>query len=457
MNFETLIRFQQGPGGQVNFHLEHPSYWPDNYDHRILSANPQAGSLALLNAARVPEGAVASAGQELFLALCKHDAVKSQLQATLSTAGAAGLRPIGLQVESADADSLPWEALSDGQKFFALNQWPVARLIGPKVKDLVKNYIFEPPLRLGVVLGASSSQPASHISASDEWRSLRRAVESAGAALSLEILVLAAETDVIAEIGQSGLRVKAMAIRSRLQLEQELREFRPNLLHFFCHGVSDRNPYLRLSTALDWDTTADGSIVLEAEDLRQQIDPKQEAWIVVLNCCESAGGSVVAREVRNLAATLIRKGFPAVLGMRESVDSQNARLLAEQFYKDVFEHLAQMPRDDQPQSIDWPSLLVRGRLGLRDRCAPSARPNAAADTKEWTIPAVYMRTEEFLLKRINPRADLTPEQRAKLRAEIQTLQGSRETVQNMPLPETDKQQMLDKIDTQIRLKTDQLK
>jgi hypothetical protein len=456
----TLIRFQQDQSGNVRFHLERPLKWDKALEQHDFKSDATKSPFADLAAKPLQQGAVEQVGAELFKALRSHPAVLQQLDATLNDGQLAGVVTIGLQVESDRADSFPWEALFGGNEFLALDRRrPVVRVVGPKVIDLNKLYIFQPPLRMAIVLGASGSQSGSQISSRDEWDSIARSLASVKPPLLLpmDVLVFAAETDLEVDIKKFGPPVRTEIIKNQTQLTRLLREFRPNILHFFCHGASTDRPHLRISSAADWDSAQDGSIILEAETLRADVDPKQETWLVALNCCESAGnGAAQSLEVRNLSATLIRKGFPAVLGMRDRVDASHARLLTEQFYQDAFEYFGNLTEDNQFHDIEWGSLLVSGRKRISDFCAPAPKPNSAADNKEWTIPALYIRTDSFQVKRMDPKPTLTDEQRAGIRAEIQQLRGQMDTIRSLAVSEESKKGMLAELEAKLETLIKQL-
>ena len=121
---------------------------------------------------------------------------------------------------------------------------------------------------------------------------------------------------------------------------------------------------------------------------------------MVLNCCEGAG---VGAEAGFAVAGIVsgaeghRSG---VVGMREPVVSDTANLLTKALYSKLLTDLAARidAAGQSLQPVDWPHLVV----AARDRLARSRHgmllSQAAASTKEWTLPVIYVRPDEFNLQ-----------------------------------------------------------
>jgi hypothetical protein len=173
------------------------------------------------------------------------------------------------------------------------------------------------------------------------------------------------------------------------------------LLHFFCHGTSNEIPHLKIGSFTDWEAERDGTIAITGAELREGADPRQEIWLVTLNCCESA---TRARDARGLASSLVAAGFPAALGMREVIDLQLAHQLCKSFYPALLDLIDQAPPDGPEKEIEWAQALSKVRAGLAAACQLGVPAQLAArDCKTWTIPALYIRPEAFRLKRIAAR------------------------------------------------------
>jgi len=444
----TIIRFldSQGGDGAVSFFLAKPN---GNATICILNADPSKPPYSNLQDP-VPAGAVSQAGIALYQQLTGHKAIAAHFNTVFGDTSNDPPRPIGMQVDSVAADSLPWETLClPGGEFLALDRrWPVARLLDPTDDKLKQDYEFSPPLRLAVVLSAWGSDPGKRIPARDEWRSLEESILKNAAAGPTSLLILLCETNLKQEIDQAGYaNVRTALITGQNPMSQLIREFRPHILHFFCHGFSGAKSFLRINTVADKESNADGKIYLMPSDLRQSINGEETIWLVVLNCCDSANAAR-SGDTRNLAAALVKRGFPAVIGMREPVESNYARLLTEELYGELLPRLAALP-DGQVSALEWSAMLVPGRMRLRDDSAPpNAGPDAAASTKHWAIPALYMRTFPFQMRKIP--AKLPDPDRQKVVAKLAELRDLRMSVLQGPASADKKLNMLAEFDRLIQ-------
>jgi hypothetical protein len=444
----TIIRFldSQGGDGAVSFFLAKPN---GNATICILQADPTKPPYSNLQDP-VPAGAVSQAGLALYTQLTGHNAIAAHFNKVFGDTSNDPPRPIGMQVDSVAADALPWETLcGPGGEFLALDRrWPVARLLDPTDDKLKQDYEFSPPLRMAAVLSAWGSDPGKRISSRDEWRSLQRSILQNAGAGPASLLILLCEPNLKQEIDQAGHpNIRTELITGQNQMSQLIRDFRPHILHFFCHGFSGAKSFLRINTAADKQSNADGRIYLVPSDLRQSINGDESIWLVVLNCCDSANASR-SGDTRNLAAALVKRGFPAVIGMREPVESNYARLLTEELYGELLPRLAALP-DGQVSPLEWAALLVPGRIRLRNDSAPlDAGPDAAASTKHWAIPALYMRTFPFQMRKIA--AKLPDADRQRVVAKLSELRDQRASLLQMPLSAGRKQEMLAEFDQLIQ-------
>ena len=266
-------------------------------------------------------------------------------------------------------------------------------------------YDFEPPLRVTAVLSASGSDENSRAEAAPQWQGMIEAIQQhlgQPNALPISLSVLVGERDLLDSI--SGLHmpwIQGGLITDREGLLQRIKESRPHFAHFFCHGTSDEIPHLKIGSYTDWEAGRDGTIAITAGELRALADPKQEVWLVILNCCESA---TRARDARGIASSLVAAGFPAALGMREGIDVQLAHALCRSFYPALLNQIEKAVPDGPKRDIEWAQALsiVRAQLAGEHQNVPAQV--AARDCKTWTIPALYTRREPFILKRIAVRA-----------------------------------------------------
>jgi hypothetical protein len=134
-------------------------------------------------------------------------------------------------------------------------------------------------------------------------------------------------------------------------------------------------------------------------------------------------------------------GFPAVIGMRETVAAQDARLVTQHFYEAVIEELKSVPIGQQ-LSVEWASFLLQVRLHL------VGNPIDAQKTKRWLLPVLYARTDPFIIKR--GKVDLPEAEVVRLKAELEVLKKKRDEAMQLPLSPGLKLDMKAEFDRQIQ-------
>lgn len=366
-----------------------------------------------LRAAQLDAGSVKRAGEHLFEALRRHPTIGEYLQTALQTR--AGSRcPLLVEITApACAEALPWEALcSPTGDFFGLDErWSLARTVEPQTPG-APFYRFTPPVRIAAVLSCLG------ISAAGELKALRAAVRAVGPQ-HVQLLIVASEEQLIVDLqaeidsGSAPEVARVALIATDLGgLQTLIADFRPHLLHFFCHGSQQGTPHIALALKEDWEKLgpASSGLLVEARDFRGFTQATDDLpWLLVLNCCEGAGVDAGA-DSQSLALSLALEGIaPAVVGMREAVVSDTANVLTRNLYSKLLSDLVTRIAavDGSPEPLDWPSLLVGVREALIR--TPGVLPSqAAAGTKEWTLPVVYVRPEEFSLQVISPAAPELP-------------------------------------------------
>jgi CHAT domain-containing protein len=455
----TIVRVQENFEGPDRFFLEAPKTVPGGRVGYTLASQPGATPFAeLRNGAPLAEG-VRVAGASLYTALSQHPAVL-QAFATALTQMQGGESPICILLESANADLLPWESLYENVNgFLALDsRWPIARLKEAQV-DVIAEFTLVPPLRILAVLSAAGSDDTLRAPGMPEWEALWTALMANQAAngIPVRLQVLVGEDDLKSHIDAivrpPRLEVAVELISDKDKVLDTILSFRPQLLHFFCHGNTKGTPHLSIGTRGDWEGLGDGSVAITANELRQQGDKGQAVWLVTLNCCESAAQS---KDARNLASSLVTAGFPAALGMREMVDTQNAHLLTRSFYRTTLQLISAVPENAAARTFEWPCTLLAARNRLATDNGPKGvpLPEAAREAKQWTIPVMYTRVEPFLLKRVvaNPAID-----KLQLARTAQEIQKKYNEVATMELPAglkegilADFQKELKQIEAQIR-------
>ena len=233
-------------------------------------------------------------GRVLYNALFPHGTPAYQTLKTLP-------ERILLIAKEDDLDAIPWEYSYGSTGFLILNHHFVRGL--PPEQRI-------PPYKLdtGLHIVAIPSNPLSlHIvplNIDAEWMRLKEITESLPFALTLE-------------------RVRPPTIE---QMRNAVASQRHRVVHFMGHGGQ----------------LEDGAVLCFEKD-NGELDPvtaqkfalrvRKTAFLVTLNACVSATAG--STPFSNLAATLIRQQIPYALGMRLSVDDDDARAFSRTFYSDL--------------------------------------------------------------------------------------------------------------------------
>lgn len=418
----TIIRFQDADDGGIYFCLQSPGGGANAAKLSRLKCKPQDKEFLFAD-----QPAIRAAGVALRDSLLLHNGVSGRLGAWLSTLDKDYLS-LQLQLESAAADQLPWEALVDSnESFLALDtQSPLTRVLPADRQDRVrKEFPFTPPLRIACVLGAWWGQAGGSAEQAAEWRSLKEGLAAAAVTLPVVVRVYSCDATLEADVKAAalgGVTIEWCPITGNaLTLLEDIGNFHPHILHLYAHGTSGDQQYLSISTIAD--VAADNpnaSILLSAKDIRQEADRDEYIWMIALNCCDSASSTT---DGRHFAWQLIKFGFPAVIAMREPVKTSEARIVSRYFYEAALEALEQIPVGAR-KNVEWADFLQRVRLHL---AGDSIR---AAQSKRWLIPVLYARTDPFQIIRCKP--DLSETERVRLRAEREEIIKHRESTLQSP-------------------------
>ena len=404
------MHFQGSNDGKTRFSLESPrAYLVQKNTLFDLDSVPDKPPFNEMHQGDGSPDRVEAAGKKLFDELHANPAIASAIEAALQQQQG-GCSPICLRLdESATAaDELPWEAvfgqgIGGASEFLALDErWPIVRLREVIETEPAPFYTLQPPLRITVVLSAAGSTALTRAPAEPQWNHVRETIQKhlqAPNAVPVKVTVFIGEEDLLNVIRSANLPwVTAELIADKSSLLDAMKDTRPQILHFFCHGTVEATAYLRIGSYTDWEAERDPTIAITASELRQSVDPDQNTWLVTLNCCESA---TRAADARSLASSLVRAGFPAALGMREAIDVQHAHLLCQFFYPKVMEMIRQVPVGGTGTEIEWAKALSVARSRFVDHHNAAIPPQQAASSfKVWTIPALYTRREPFVLKRV---------------------------------------------------------
>jgi hypothetical protein len=362
------------------------------------------------------------------------------------------IEPIYFYLDSVAGDELPWELLcyagNQQPEFLALDpRWPIGRIVGRASGSTIERP-FTPPLRILAALAAS------RVSARNEWKSLYGAIRNASVGVS--VLVLLCEKDLKDEIDKLGdPRITTQYVIDTIRFRQTVSDFKPNFLHFFCHGLGGGAPKLQLATRPDYDgKAAVGSVEIEPKDLIWASGVRDALWLVTLNCCQgaetlapgaapAAGAAPVAASadppggIHSFARSLVEQGsFPAVVGMRERIAVSAANTFSLSFYLAVFDELqAATKLAGSATPIEWVRMLSKPRRDL-----------LPVDPIHWTFPVLYVRPEEFRIEPAAPAAGgAQPGANEASQVELKILRDFRDEVGSQLPPDK-----LEKINERIR-------
>ncbi|WP_027346549.1 CHAT domain-containing protein [Hamadaea tsunoensis] len=372
----------QDPLPHILFSLEYP---PGIGGDQRLDLTPLQPMInAYLTGALAADG-VRQLGRHLFDALMQQPEVAAAFNAAIL----ADRCPVYVYVRGLGIpETLPWEALWNATaRFLSLDErWPISRMM-PTAQNVVTSDIYRPPPRILAVLSCLD------VSARNQWEEIWKGVQASPVGVFAEIKVLTSEPELRRHIEDLGdPRVSAELLHSQRQLEDVAQRFRPHVLHFFSHGTAEPVPQLLLATASDRAAGLPETIVLESQQVKAMCSPDEPPLLVVLNCCK---GGQPGGDTLSLAGDLVyQRGFPAVMGMREQILAESADTLAGALYPEIMAIFDELRTPGATRAVlDWSRLIVAPRIRL---CQAQQGPGAgfstaAANTKEWTVPVLYVR------------------------------------------------------------------
>jgi hypothetical protein len=405
---------RNGQSGALWASLKEPSTYPGAADFHPFAYDP---------ADPEPAGFIAGTlgademGAYIITKLSEHPAVVSALGAALA-APPGSQEPVFVWV-APQAEGVPWETLFANGSFLALDpRWPIGRMNMQEFAAADPRE-FRPPLRVLAVLAAAG------IDASQEWAELRDALGILP--FGVDVRVIAAQDALLAAVSSGNpenLSVTAERVEPGLDLPGQVTGFRPNILHFFCHGgVEAGSSFLEIATRSTADS-ARGGVMFELKDF-PAANPADDLWLVVLNACR---GALPPSGSASLVSSLAARGVPAVAGMREAVTGDDAHAFCRGFYRALAEMLAPLGSTAGPVPISWCTALYRAR---REICelhrGPAPCAAVAAQLREWTLPVMYVGPGPFTLYRspavrhLGTPTPLAPERRTALESELQIL------------------------------------
>jgi hypothetical protein len=318
---------------------------------------------------------------------------------------------IYFKFNSPEWEAQAWEALWDDTDFFLLRpQRGMARVVDRRDRSS-PIFELEQPVRIMAVLSAAG------LSNAPQWDALYRAASNHAASadgIALRLHVLTGEEaladrirDEIRKSDRLSVSVTNIDAGRVRTISEQIKLFRPHILHFFCHGeIVQGAGVLRISDidqhreSLINPQPADGtptSFAMDYGAFREIIDRARAQgwlWLTVLNACKLAAN---AANVARLPQKLALAGVPVAIGMTEEIDETDAGEFCNAFYASVFLELASISAALQTADecvLDWAKLLHGPRVSIRDTRAP------ASCNPQWTFPVMYVSGDrDFRFKR----------------------------------------------------------
>jgi CHAT domain/Pentapeptide repeats (8 copies) len=167
-----------------------------------------------------------------------------------------------------------------------------------------------------------------------------------------------------------------------------------HIFHFVGHGDFDRNSG---EGRVAFSDEMDRQEILPARHLARLLDDHRDLRLVFLNSCEGARGSE-GDPFSGSAATLVRRGVPAVLAMQYQITDKAAIAFSRAFYHAVANNLP----------VDAAVAAARTAVSIND-------------TLEWGTPVFYMRSPDGHLFDIKKDEREEGEPLRRYRENVQTL------------------------------------
>jgi hypothetical protein len=372
MDFEIEIRSGVGreyelsvirsPAGEARQRMVFP------FEELALQVRLQALEIALLRSGGVrrrlgtnEERTVEEFGGDLFDALISGE-VRSRFDASRMEAQRAGkaLR-VKLRFDSPAMSSLPWEFMFDdrrGEYLVLSTNTPLVRYI--ELPDPIEPLAVAPPLRMLALVASPNNLPQL-----DGER---------------ERLRVHAATKDLQERGL--LEVHWLEGATWRDLQNALRRGRWNIFHFVGHGGFDPSTDEGVVALVD---EGGGMFRIAGIELARLLGDHYPLRLAVLNACEGARGSNHDL-FSSTAATLVRRGTPAVVAMQYEITDQAAIEFSRSFYEAIADGLP----------VDHAMAESRKSVSV-----------AINNTLEWGTPVLFMRSSDGALFRIRrPRRPL---------------------------------------------------
>ncbi|HEU5369294.1 MAG TPA: CHAT domain-containing protein, partial [Ktedonobacterales bacterium] len=240
------------------------------------------------------EQAVQEFGQRLFEALLTND-LRSCYDVSRREAAQRGMGVrLRLRIQAPELAALPWEYLYDPRQadYLCLSRHTllVRYLEAPQP---IQPLLIAPPLRILTMIASPGDLDA--LDVEREQERMRRALQDLEAAGLVEVTWLEGQT--------------------WRHVQRAMRAGPWHVFHFIGHGGFDPNTDEGVIALANEDGKAH---LLRATELGRLLANHDALRLVILNACEGAKGS--QRDIfSSTAATLARRGIPAVLAMQEEI------------------------------------------------------------------------------------------------------------------------------------------
>jgi CHAT domain-containing protein len=202
---------------------------------------------------------------------------------------------------------VPFEALLDSNGHYLLERWPIVHSLGQDSEARLRN---AGPISAdlpAVVVGSTASSPADGL---------------------IPLPDVAAEADTVAR-GFHSVNVLKGGEATLSALRDELPA--AAVFHFAGHSLS--TPSKAGLMLMNGEVRSNTSFVLDADALRRLKLPNLQ--LAVLSACSTATGRGISGGFTSITEALLRAGVPHVVASRWAVDSVEARVFVEDFYRNA--------------------------------------------------------------------------------------------------------------------------
>ena len=333
---------------------------------------------------------VKTLGEMLRRDLDRHDDIRRNLAKVFEATGSTSIHFV---LGASEADDYPWEILYDKkEKFVDIRRWPIGRIKNSNNRAIDNE--FKSPLRVLAVLAATGP----NISADREWEAIRAALTAKG--VDFELRAFVCEEALLNKInGVNNSKLTAEWVPESIgEILSCITTWQPRLIHFFCHGGGANDAVLRVGTRGDWTGQRTGRVVVPAHMLAAS-DAKGFAWLITLNCCDSASGTA------NYASALVVDGIPNAVGMRRQVANIDAHVFSEALYAELGVLFGAITNSGEPKILEFAPAIAKARYRILEAAGQQYEmdpEDAAFKSVQWMLPVLYNRYDPIKVQNHRP-------------------------------------------------------